>query len=65
MGTGDLRALNDLEKQDERALALYKDELCTTALRIYQYGADSISTFKWYSHVRTAELPSLGPDTRS
>jgi hypothetical protein len=54
-----------LEKKDEQALALYKDELCTTALRMYEEGADGISTFNWYSHLRNAKLPNLEPDTSS
>jgi hypothetical protein len=52
-----------LEKKDEQALALYKDELCTTALRMYEDGADGISTFNWYSHLRNAQMPYRGSDT--
>ena len=36
-----------LEKKDEKVLAIYKDELCSTALRLYEDGADGISTFNW------------------
>jgi hypothetical protein len=36
-----------LEKKDEKNLAVYKDELCSTALRMYGEGADGISTFNW------------------
>ena len=39
-----------LAKADEKALALYKYDLCTTALRMYRDGADGISTFNWFSH---------------
>jgi hypothetical protein len=52
-----------LEKKDAQALALYKDELCSTALRMYEDGADGISTFNWYSHLRNARLPHRGADT--
>jgi hypothetical protein len=51
-----------LEKKDAQALALYKDEICTTALRMYEDGADGISTFNWFSHLRNARLPHLGAD---
>jgi hypothetical protein len=52
-----------LGKKDEQALALYKDELCTTALRMYEDGADGISTFNWYSHIRNSEMPHRGTDS--
>ena len=51
-----------LEKKDEQALALFKDELCTTALRMYEDGADGISTFNWYLHLRNARMPGLEPE---
>lgn len=51
-----------LGKDDAQALALYKDEICTTALRMYEDGADGISTFNWFSHLRNARLPHLGAD---
>ena len=47
-----------LEPKDRKALALYKDLLCTTALQMYEDGADGISTFNWYSHLHEA-YPSL------
>jgi hypothetical protein len=52
-----------LEPKDAQALALYKDELCSAALRMYEDGADGISTFNWFAHLRNARLPHLGPDT--
>jgi hypothetical protein len=48
--------------QDLRALALYKYDLSTTALKIYEDGADGISTFNWYSHLRDAKVPHLWTD---
>ena len=44
---------------DDRAMAQYKYDLCTTALRMYADGADGISTFNWYSHLREARVPKL------
>jgi hypothetical protein len=38
-----------LENKDRPALSLYKYDLCTSALRMYQDGADGISTFNWFS----------------
>jgi hypothetical protein len=40
-----------LEVKDRPALALYKYDLCASALRMYQDGADGISTFNWYAHL--------------
>jgi hypothetical protein len=48
-----------LESKDERALALYKDDLCTAALRVYEEGADGISTFNWNAHLRNARMPDV------
>ena len=48
-----------LETKDEQALALYKDDLCTAALRMYEDGADGISTFNWFSHLRNAKMPAF------
>jgi len=48
-----------LNADDQRALALYKDDLCDAALRMYEAGADGISTFNWYAHLRIAQAPSL------
>jgi hypothetical protein len=36
-----------LEKKDVKPLAAYKDNLCSTALRMYEDGAAGISTFNW------------------
>jgi hypothetical protein len=44
---------------DESALAQYKYDLCTTALRMYEDGADGISTFNWFPHLRNAAVPNL------
>jgi hypothetical protein len=46
-----------LKKEDEKSLAVYKYDLCTTALRMYQDGADGLSTFNWFSHLRDAKVP--------
>ena len=46
-----------LETADAGALALFKDDLCTAALRLYEDGADGISTYNWYAHLRQARLP--------
>jgi hypothetical protein len=46
-----------LEAADAGALALFKDDLCTAALRLYEEGADGISTYNWYAHLRHARLP--------
>ncbi len=46
-------------KGDDRAMAQYKYDLCTTALKMYEDGADGISTFNWYSHLRDARVPKL------
>ena len=51
-----------LDKKDEQALALYKDDLCTAALRMYEDGADGISTFNWYAHLRNSKMPYLWTD---
>ena len=59
-----------LGEADQGALALFKDDLCTAALRLYEDGADGISTFNWYAHLRNArlanawagELPGAGGD---
>ena len=44
-------------------VALYKDELCGQALKIYDDGADGISTFNWAAHLRTANMPNRVLDT--
>lgn len=51
-----------VEPDDVRALALYKYDLCTTVLRMYEDGADGISTYNWYSHLRNARVPNLWTD---
>jgi hypothetical protein len=45
-----------LAKEDEKARALFKYDLCTTALQMYRDGADGVSTFNWYSHLRDAKV---------
>ncbi len=52
----------DLIPEDQKALALYKYDLCTTALNMYKDGADGISTFNWYSYYRDAKVPYLWTD---
>lgn len=51
-----------IDFDDPRALALYKHDLCRTALDMYSDGADGISTFNWYSHLRDAQVPNLWTD---
>ena len=48
-----------LEDKDRKALALYKHDLCATVLEAYADGADGISTFNWYSHLRDAKCPRV------
>jgi len=43
-------------------LALYRYDLVTTALKMYEDGADGISTFNWYSHLRDAKAPYFWTD---
>lgn len=50
-----------LGPEDQGALALFKDDLCTAALRLYEDGADGISTYNWYAHLRNARMPSYWP----
>lgn len=57
-GVGEKR----VDFDDERALALYKYDLCATALQMYRDGADGISTFNWYSHLRNSKVPNLWTD---
>ena len=47
-----------LEAPDHSALALYRHDLCSAALRMYEDGADGISTYNWYAHLRSAGLRS-------
>lgn len=44
-------------KGDDKALAQYKYDLCTTALQAYRDGADGISSFNWWPHLRNAGVP--------
>jgi hypothetical protein len=46
-------------EEDRGALAVYKHDLCSAALRLYADGADGISTFNWYAHLRTGGVPHL------
>jgi sialidase-1 len=43
---------------DDTALAQYKHDLCTTALAMYEDGADGINTFNWWSHLMDAGVAS-------
>ncbi len=47
-----------LDPKDQRPLALYRYDLCRTALKMYEDGADGISTFNWFCHLRNALAPS-------
>ncbi|HQE82669.1 MAG TPA: hypothetical protein PK166_09485 [Candidatus Hydrogenedentes bacterium] len=51
-----------VERGDDKALALYKHDLCQTVLDMYRHGADGISTFNWYAHLRNANVPHLWTD---
>lgn len=57
-GVGERR----VDFDDPKALALYKWDLCTTALRMYEDGADGISTYNWYGHLRNVKVPNLWTD---
>ncbi|MDA0660375.1 MAG: family 10 glycosylhydrolase [Planctomycetota bacterium] len=52
-----------LQEKEPMLVALYKDELCGQALKIYDDGADGISTFNWAAHLRTANMPNRVLDT--
>ncbi len=51
-----------LKPEDEKALALYKYELCTTAMKMYEDGADGISTYNWWTHLKKKGSSSEGSD---
>lgn len=51
-----------LDEIDRKALALYKHDLCATVLQAYADGADGISTYNWYAHLRAARVPHLWCD---
>ena len=44
---------------DKKKLLRYKNEFCQLALNLYEDGADGISTFNWYFHLRKANVPHL------
>lgn len=48
-----------LETADQGAQALFKDDLCSAALRMHEDGADGISTYNWYAHLRNAGMPNV------
>ena len=50
-----------LGPKDRRALGMYKDDLCTSVLRMYEEGADGISTFNWFPHLQNAKMPTVPP----
>jgi hypothetical protein len=54
-----------LSEEDAKALALLKHDLCTAALSMYREGADGISTFNWFSHLRDAKVPHNWADRGS
>ena len=43
--------------EDELKLQRYKREICELVLRLYDDGADGISTFNWYFHLYLARVP--------
>ncbi|MBM3804282.1 MAG: hypothetical protein FJW26_18445 [Acidimicrobiia bacterium] len=46
-----------LEPGDTERLKKYKDGFCEIALKMYEDGADGISTFNWYFHLHLARMP--------
>jgi hypothetical protein len=46
-----------IEPEDTQKLQRYKNEICEIALKMYEDGADGISTFNWYFHLHLAEMP--------
>ena len=52
-----------LNAKTQELLALYKDTLCSQALKIYDEGADGISTYNWAPHHRNGHAANPIPDT--
>ena len=48
----------DIEPEDTKRLAKYKEGFCEIALKMYKDGADGISTFNWYFHLHLAKMPN-------
>ena len=46
-----------LEPEDTERLKKYKDGFCEIALKMYEDGADGISTYNWYFHLHLAKMP--------
>ncbi len=46
-----------ISPEDEPKLRRYKRDICELALRLYDDGADGISTFNWYFHLYLARVP--------
>ena len=47
-----------IEPGDTRKIQRYKDGFCQIALKMYEDGADGISTFNWYFHLHLAKMPN-------
>ena len=47
-----------LQPGDTAKVRRYREEFCNAALRMYQDGADGISTFNWYFHLFLSGLPN-------
>jgi hypothetical protein len=47
------------EPIEQRAQALFKHDLCSAVLRAYADGADGVSTYNWYCHLRTLGFARL------
>ena len=47
-----------IEPGDTEKLEKYKQGFCDIALRMYEDGADGISTFNWYFHLHLSQMPN-------
>jgi len=47
---GNLKRRSPIEPTDKDRMRIYKNELCSAALKMYEQGADGISTFNWWPH---------------
>jgi len=47
-----------IEPGDTEKLKKYKEGFCKIALKMYEDGADGISTFNWYFHLHLAKMPN-------
>ena len=46
-----------IEPEQTERMMRYKDGFCAAALKMYEDGADGISTFNWYFHLHLAKMP--------